>query len=54
MGENRKVYGVLVGTQEVKRTLGRTRRRGMILKWILIVIGWGGMEWIHLALDRDY
>jgi hypothetical protein len=25
----------------------------MILKWILIEIGWAGMDWIDLAQDRD-
>jgi hypothetical protein len=24
----------------------------MILRWIL-KIGWGGMDWIHLAQDKD-
>jgi hypothetical protein len=52
MGENRNAYRVLVGNQEGKRTLGRTRRMGRILKWILKVIDWGGMDWIHLAQDR--
>jgi hypothetical protein len=32
-----------------KRPLGRPRRRWIILKWIL-EIGWGGMDWIDLAL----
>jgi hypothetical protein len=25
----------------------------IILKWILREIGWGGMDWIDLAQDRD-
>jgi hypothetical protein len=24
-----------------------------ILKWILEIIGWDGMDWIELAQDRD-
>jgi hypothetical protein len=43
MGERRGVYRVLVGTPEGKRSLGR-RRLGL---------GWEGMDWIDLALDRD-
>jgi hypothetical protein len=38
-----------VGKPEGKRPLGRPRRR-----WEdNIEIGWGGMEWIDLAQDRD-
>jgi hypothetical protein len=53
-GVGRKVYRVLVGKPEVKRPLGRPRRRwedGM--KVVLREIGWWGVEWIHLAQDRD-
>jgi hypothetical protein len=25
----------------------------MILEWILREMGWEGVEWIHLAQDRD-
>jgi hypothetical protein len=56
VGEGRNVYGVLVGKPEGKRPLGRPRRRreGEI-KIDLREIGWGGggVEWIHLAQDRD-
>jgi hypothetical protein len=43
-----------VGKPEGKRPLGRLRRR-----WVddtemdLRKIGWGGMDWIDLAQDRD-
>jgi hypothetical protein len=48
------VYRVLVGKPEVKRPLGRPRRRWEDrLKMDLGEIGWGGVEWIHLAQDRD-
>jgi hypothetical protein len=54
MGEERKVYKVLVGKSEGKRPLGRPRRRwkdGIIMD--LREIGlWGG-DWIRLAQDRD-
>jgi hypothetical protein len=54
MGEERKVYKVLVGKPEGKRPLGRPRRRcedgiGMDLK----EIGLGGVDWIRLSQDRD-
>jgi hypothetical protein len=54
MGGGRNVYRVLVGKPEGKRPLERPRRRwedGM--KMDLREIGWGGVEWIHLAQDRD-
>jgi hypothetical protein len=54
MGEGRNVCRVLVGKPERKRTLGRPRRgweNG--IKMDLREIGWGGVEWIQLAQDRD-
>jgi hypothetical protein len=51
MGEERKVYKVLVGKPEGKRPLGRPRRR-----WedgIRREIGLGCVDWIRLAQDRD-
>jgi hypothetical protein len=54
MGEGRNVYRVLVGKPEGKRTLGRLRRRWEDgIKVDLREIGWGGVEWIQLAQDRD-
>jgi hypothetical protein len=57
MGEGRNVYRVLVGKPEGKRTLERPRRRWENgIKMGLREIGWGGgvgVEWIHLAQDRD-
>jgi hypothetical protein len=52
MGEERKVYKVLVGKPEVK-ILGRPRRRWeegirMDLREIFL----GGVDWIRLAQDR--
>jgi hypothetical protein len=54
MGEERKVYKVLVLKPEGKRPLGRSRRRwedgfGMDLR----EIGLGGVDWLRLAQDRD-
>jgi hypothetical protein len=44
-----------VGKPEEKRPLGRPRSRWVsnIKIEFRILIGWGGMDWIHLAQDRD-
>jgi hypothetical protein len=40
--------------EEGKRPLGRPRRRWEEnFKMDLREIGWGGMDWIDVALDRD-
>ena len=54
MGEERGVYRVLVGKPEGRRPLGRPR-----LRWVdnimmdLQEVGYGYMDWIGLAQDRD-
>jgi hypothetical protein len=54
MGEKRNVYRVLVGKPGEKILLERPRRRWEDgIKMDLGEIGWGGVEWIHLAQDRD-
>jgi hypothetical protein len=55
MGEGRNVYRVLVGKPEGRSSLGRPRRRWEDgIRMDLEEIGWlGGVEWIHLAQDRD-
>jgi hypothetical protein len=54
MGEGRNMYRVLVGKLEGKRPLERPRRRWEDgIKMDLREIGWGSVEWIHLAQDRD-
>jgi hypothetical protein len=54
MGEGRNVYRVLVGKPEGKIPLERPRRRWEDgIKMDLMDIGWGVVEWIHLAQDRD-
>jgi hypothetical protein len=54
MGEGRKVHRVLVGKPEGKGPLGGPRRRWEDgIKMDRREIGWGGVEWIHLAQDRD-
>jgi DNA-binding PadR family transcriptional regulator len=42
-----------VGNSKGKRQLGRHRRRWEDIKMDLREIEWGGMDWIHLAQDRD-
>jgi hypothetical protein len=55
MEEGRNVYRVLVGKSEGKRSLGRAKSRWEYgIKMYLREIGWGGVEWIHLAQDRDW
>jgi hypothetical protein len=54
MGEERRVYIVLVGKPEGKRPLGRPRRRCEDgIKMVLREIGLGCVDWIRLAQDRD-
>jgi hypothetical protein len=54
MGEERKVYKVLVGKPEGKRPLGRPRGRWEDgIKMDLRKIGFGGVDWIRLSQDRD-
>jgi hypothetical protein len=54
MGEERKVYRVLVGKPEGKRPLGRPRRRWEDeIRMDLGEIGFGGVDWIRLSQDRD-
>jgi hypothetical protein len=51
----RNVYKILVGMPEGKRPLGKPRRMWVDnIKIDLREIGWGGMDWIDLAQDRDH
>jgi hypothetical protein len=52
MGEERKVYKVLVGEPKGKRPLGRPRRRWMGSEWMFGKLA-GGVDWIRLAQYRD-
>jgi hypothetical protein len=54
MGEERNVYRVLTGKPEGKTPLGRPRRRwGDGIRMDLRETGWGSVDWIQLAQDRD-
>jgi len=54
MGQRRGVYRVLVGKPEGKRPLGRPRNRWVDnIKMDLQKVGYGGMDWMELARDRD-
>jgi hypothetical protein len=53
MGEKRNAYRLLVGKPEGIKPLGRPRRRWVDnIKMVLLEIGWGGVDSIHLAQDR--
>jgi hypothetical protein len=52
-GEMRNVYKSLNGKHEGKRPLGRPRHRCEDIKMDLTEIGCGGVDWFHLAQDRD-
>jgi hypothetical protein len=53
-GEKMNSYRILVGEPEGKRPLERQRRRlEDNIKMDLREIGWGGMDWINLAQDRN-
>jgi hypothetical protein len=54
MGEKRNVYRLLVGKPEGKRPLGKARCSWVNdIKMDRLEIGWGGVDWIGLAQDRD-
>jgi hypothetical protein len=54
MGGKRNAYRLLVGNPERKRQLGRSRHR-----WVdnimlgLGEVGWGDVDWIALAKERN-
>jgi hypothetical protein len=54
MGEKRNAYRLLVGKPDGKRLLGRPRCRWMDnIRMDLGEVGWGDVDWIGLAQDRN-
>jgi hypothetical protein len=52
--EKRNAYRLLVGKPEGKRPLGRPRRRCVDnIRMDLVEVGWGDVDYIGLAQDRD-
>jgi hypothetical protein len=51
----RIVYRILIGKPERRRTRGSPRRRREDnIRMDLREAEWEGVDWIHLAQDRDY
>jgi hypothetical protein len=54
MREKRSAYRLLVGKPEGKRLLGTPRRRWVDnIRMDLGEVGWGDVDWIGLAKDRN-
>jgi hypothetical protein len=54
MEDSRDAYRVLVRKHEGKRPLGRPRRRWVNnIKMDLQQVGWGSIDWIVLAQERE-
>jgi hypothetical protein len=54
MGDRKCAYRVLVGRPNGRKQLGRPRRRWEDkIKVDLYEVGWGSMNWVVLAQDRD-
>jgi hypothetical protein len=54
MGEKRNTYRLLVRKPDGKRPLGRPSRRWVDnIRMDLREVGWGDVDWIDLAQDRN-
>jgi hypothetical protein len=54
MGEKKNAYRLLVGNTEGKRPIGRPRCRWVDnIRMDLGQVGWGFVDWIGLAQDRN-
>jgi hypothetical protein len=54
IGEKRNAYRLLVRKKEGKRQLGIPRRRLVDnIRMVLGEVGWGDVDWIGLAKDRN-
>jgi hypothetical protein len=53
-GERRNAYRLLLRKPEGRRPLGRPRRRWLDnIRISLAEVGWGDVDWIGLAQNRD-
>jgi hypothetical protein len=53
-GKKRNACRLLVGKPEGRRPLGRPKRRWLDnVRMDLVEVGWGDVDWIGLARDRD-
>jgi hypothetical protein len=52
-GEKRNAYRLLVGKPEGKKPLGRPSRWVDNIRMDLGAVGWGDVDWIGLAQDRN-
>jgi hypothetical protein len=54
MGKKKNACRFLVGKPEGRRPVGRPRHRWVDnIRMHLVEVGWGDMDWIGLARDRD-
>jgi hypothetical protein len=54
MEDRREAYRTLMGRSDGKRPLGKPKRRWEdSIQMDLEEVGWGGVDWIDLARDRD-
>jgi len=53
MGRIRNAYKILVRKCEGKRPLGNRSRCEDNIRMHLKEMGWEGVEWMHLARDKD-
>jgi hypothetical protein len=54
IGEKKNAIRLLVGKPKGKRPLGKPRRRWLDnIRMDLVEVGWGDVDWIGLAQDRD-
>jgi hypothetical protein len=53
-GEKRNAYSLFLRNPDGKRQLGKTRRRWVDnIRMVLGEVGWGDVDWIGLAKDRN-
>jgi hypothetical protein len=54
MGEKRNAYRLFMVTPKGERPVGKPRRRWVDnIRMNLVEVGWGNVDWIGLAQDRD-